>query len=319
MPAEQRGVLLVNMGGPSGLSEVEPYLRAIFNDPAILPVPNALRPFIASRIAARRRDKVAERYRLAGGSSPLYHWTPILRELVQTEFDQAGIAASVAYAFRYSAPTIEEQMSRLAQSGVTGISLLPLFPHFTEAMTGSVITEARRVSRKLNIQLGVINDWGRERAVIDLWAGYLQQALDRAGDHARVLFVAHGIPRRNVERGEDYPRRVMESAEALGSTLHSTSWSLAFQSRLGPVKWTEPYLENELERICRSSNPLVIMPLSFVSECLETIYDLDIVATRLANDAGVSRVIRVSAFNDDSRFAEILASLAIPMYHAVHV
>jgi ferrochelatase len=126
-----------------------------------------------------------------------------------------------------------------------------------------------------------------------------------------VLFVAHGIPARNVRRGERYPERVADTARALGQELGATHpWSLAFQSRVGPVRWTGPYLEQEVERLARSPEPLVLAPLSFVADCLETSYDLDRVATEQARAAGIERVVRMAAFNDDPDFGRALARLA---------
>jgi ferrochelatase len=164
-----------------------------------------------------------------------------------------------------------------------------------------------------------VEDWGQDEHIIDLWSDYLREGLNQAGPEARVLFVAHGIPQRNVKRGDDYPDRVLASARALGKRLQNVEWSLAFQSRVGPIKWTEPYLKDELKRLCASRQPLVLMPLSFVADCLETIYDLDLVATKAAHEAGVKKVVRVRAFNDDSRFARILTDLVLEKAHAAFV
>ena len=132
-----------------------------------------------------------------------------------------------------------------------------------------------------------------------------------AGDGARVLFVAHGIPLRNVQRGEDYPDQVARSAAEIAACLPDrTEWSLAYQSRVGPVNWTGPDLGDEIDRLTGSPAPLVLMPLSFVADCLETLYDLDIVAAQRARRAGISNVIRVPVFNDDPRFARALLAIA---------
>ena len=312
-----RALLLVNMGGPANLSEVRSYLRAIFYDPAILPLPRVLRSPLADLITACRYKKVTERYRLLGGKSPLYHWTAALCHNVAEELLSRGDETLVSYAFRYSSPTIEEELTALYNSGISALHILPLFPHYTHTMSGSVLKEAQRVAAKLDITIESTEDWGQDEAVLELWSDYLGRAVADAGSGARVLFVAHGIPLRNVKRGDDYPRRVATTAQQLGLRLNGIEWSLAFQSRVGPVKWTEPYLEDELKRLCKSQDPLVLMPLSFVADCLETIYDLDLVAARQARDAGVKKVIRARVFNDDSRFASVLTDLAVRKKHAV--
>jgi ferrochelatase len=303
-------LLLANMGGPTAPDEVRNYLRAIFRDPAILPVPNALRYLLASLISARRAEKVRARYGLIGGASPLPGWTMAQRDAVESALRADGSEMLVEYAFRYTSPTLAEALAELARQGVAQVTLLPLFPHYTHAMTGSIVKEALKAAAPLAIRLRAINAWGSRAEVLDLWREYLSAALTEAGAGARVLFVAHGIPERNVKRGEDYPCRVMDTALKLAASLPAdTAWSVAFQSKVGPVAWTQPYLENELTRFCRTREPLVIMPLSFVADCLETLYDLDIVAAAAAKKAGVRRVVRVGAFNNDPRFARVLARM----------
>ena len=305
----KRAVLLVNMGGPSSAAEVEPYLHAIFRDPAILPLPSFARPSLARLIARRRAPKVRERYALLGGASPLGRLTDELargaRALLPDDVD-------IAYAFRYVRPTLEEALTALAGRGVKDVRLLPLFPHHTAAMTGSIVNEARRVGIGLGTALEVVPAWGGRRDIVGLWSAMVRDALTAAGSGARVLFTAHGIPMRNVRRGDDYPASVADSARAVGDELpEGTSWSLAYQSRVGPVAWTEPYLEDEIARLGRlGSEPVVIVPLSFAADCLETLYDLDIVARELLGKAGITGVVRVAAFNASPAFARIVADMA---------
>jgi ferrochelatase len=315
-----QAILLVNMGGPRNLDEVGDYLREIFNDRAILPLPRMLRSPLAGLIANRRTEKVTDRYRLLGGRSPLHHWTQVLRNNMERELFEQEIELPVAYAFRYGSPSIEEELTALHQSDIEQIMLLPLFPHYTHTMTGSVLKEAKRVARQWHMEILSVPDWGNDKRILDVWSAYLIDALNQAGAGARVLFVAHGIPQRNFQQGDDYPRRVMATAAALGARLpQDVHASLAFQSRVGPVKWVGPYLEDELNRLCKSSAPLVLMPLSFVADCLETIYDLDLVATEFAHDAGVKKVVRVRAFNDDLEVARILTQLVLEQDHAIAI
>jgi ferrochelatase len=311
-------LLLINMGGPDDLSQVQPYLRAIFRDPAILPMPGLFRAPLAAWISSRRTEKVQDRYRLIGGRSPLHHWTDRLRAEVEKALRESGSDMQVDYAFRYTAPFIPEAIASLKRAGIENVLALPLFPHYTKAMTGSVLREVERAAFETQLHWHSIDAWGLHETVLDLWKKYLLRSVDLAGENARVLFVAHGIPLRSVRQGEDYPDRVMDSARSLGQALpEGTQWSLAFQSRVGPVEWTGPYLEPEIQRLAQSSDPLVIMPLSFVADCLETLYDLDRVAMDQARAAGIETVVRVRVFNDDPCFAKILAGLAAEVQHAV--
>ncbi|UCE67625.1 MAG: ferrochelatase [Candidatus Zixiibacteriota bacterium] len=306
-----KAILLVNMGGPSNLEDIRGYLSSIFNDPAILPLPGLLRKPLAGYISRKREPKVAERYRLIGGGSPLPGWTEKLSNLVALELNNPRNDIKVIHAFRYSSPMIENVISNLENNGIDEIILLPLFPHRTIAMTGSIEKETIRICERQNINLKCVPAWGNREEIISIWSEYIKREIEKISDDCFVLFVAHGIPLRDVKRGDDYPERVQETARSLGEKLpENVRRSLAFQSRVGPVKWTNPYLEDEIIRISKLSKNLVLAPLSFVSDCLETLYDLDIIASQLAKDAGFESVARVRVFNDDPRFAKALALIA---------
>jgi len=306
-----KAMLLVNMGGPSDVNEIPGYLKSIFSDPAILPLPGFLRIPLAGIISRRRAPKVSEKYNMIGGASPLLVWTEKLGNLVRENFNSPHANIKVAYAFRYSSPTIEEAVNHLSENKTDEIVLLPLFPHRTNAMTGSIEKEATRVCEKNKIKLRSVPDWGDRREIVSIWIEYINREMEKISGDCFVLFVAHGIPLRDVEKGDDYPDQVKETARALGEMLpENVGWSLAFQSRVGPVKWTGPYLEDEIIRISKLSKNLILAPLSFVSDCLETLYDLDIVAMKMAKDAGFKSVARARAFNDDPRFATALATIA---------
>jgi protoporphyrin/coproporphyrin ferrochelatase len=301
-------IVLVNMGGPARRRDVEPYLRAIFNDPAILSLPGIVRTPLANLIAMKRAGAVADRYDLIGGYTPLFHWSSRLRTEVRAALAHT---VEVMYAFRYISPTIEETLTQLKQKGMARVGLLPLFPHYTHTMTGSVVKEARRVAAQLELQIDSGDDWGLDTDVLEIWSRYLMQAVAEAGPGTRVLFVAHGIPEAYVKRGDDYPTRVAATASALAQRLpNSVKWSLGYQSKVGPVKWTGPYLEAEIARFGRTRAPLVVMPLSFVADCLETLYDLDIIAKQQAEALGIPRYVRARTFNDDPDFVRVVVRLA---------
>jgi len=305
-----RAILLVNMGGPATLGEVRPYMRAIFRDPAILPVPAALRPMLSALIVGLRAKEVTERYRRIGGASPLLSWTETLRESVTRELRSLGDNSPVAHAYRYTEPLIEASLADLKKQGAERVLLVPLFPHATRAMTGSIEIEARRAATSLGLHIETLAAFGNQKTVLALWREYLLETLRVSGSEARVLFVAHGIPMRDVRAGDDYPDRVLDTARALATSLPQTAeWSLAYQSKVGPVVWTQPYLEDELRRLCAVSRPVVIMPISFVADCLETLYDLDLQAVPTIQTAVGDRVLRVRAFNDDPRFVRALVDL----------
>jgi ferrochelatase len=302
-------LLLVNMGGPSSLDEIKPYMRAIFSDPAILSVPWFIRKPLASYIVSKRKDKVAERYKLIGGASPLPEWTKKLEESVRSVLKESASDISVAHAFRYTSPTIEETLAKLSSDGVENILLLPLFPHYTKAMSGSIEKEAQRVGDKLNLKISRLPAWGDRDEILNIWHGYISDSLK--GEAANVLFVAHGIPQKDVEKGDKYPEEVFATAKALGEKLpDNVLWSLSYQSRVGPMKWTGPYLDDEIDRLTKENKTLLIVPLSFVADCLETLYDLDIVAKEKIEKFDV-KMKRIRVFNDDISFANAIAKMAV--------
>ena len=304
-------LILINMGGPAGADQVPGYMRSIFRDPAILPVPGPIRGILASFITFRRTPAVIERYNKIGGGSPLREHTERLVENLRRLDAESGRRRSILYAFRYTSPLIPDVINRLLREGHLRLRILPLFPHYTRAMTGSIFREVDEFVPKSMMSTSSVRSWWHRRDVIELQRVYLREALAKTGPGARVLFVAHGIPLRNVQRGEDYPDQVAGSAERIAACLPDrTEWSLAYQSRVGPVRWTGPDLKKEIDRLAESPAPLVLMPISFVADCLETLYDLDIVAAGRARRAGVQIVNRVPVFNDDPRFARVLLAIA---------
>lgn len=311
-----RDILLVNMGGPETLADIKPYLRAIFSDPRILPMPAPIRSLVRELIAWRRTPKVRKRYEALGGGSPLPEWTRKQVDVLRGSLNGHGEGIRITHAFRYTSPTIQEALFKLRRDGRKRVLLVPMFPHSTKAMTGSVVAEAVRQASRLGIDLAHLPAWGLHPEVIELQRAMVSDALEQAGPMARILFVAHGIPQRNVDAGEDYPDQVRENAKRIMQGLpEEIDWTVSFQSRLGPVEWTRPYIEDELRRLCVSPEPLVIVPLSFVADCLETIHDLDTEASAYAHSHGVQTIVRVPAYNDDPRFGHVLADILQEMDH----
>jgi ferrochelatase len=300
------------MGGPGDLSQVRPYLREIFRDPAILPVPGLLRSILSTFIVSIRASKAVERYREIGGKSPINHWTPLQTKELSRSLAEAGHDADVRYAFRYSEPTIQEVLADFADDGYKQLTVVPLFPHYSFAMNGSINLEVEKTARSLGLRYRIIDSFGNHALILDVWRTGLLETIKRAGRDVRVLFVAHGIPQRDIDRGDPYTKQVEKSVRALAESLpEGINWSYAYQSKVGPLDWSKPYLEDEIERLIATSEPIVIMALSFVCDCLETLYDLDIIAQRRIEQAGVSKTLRVPVFNDDPRFSDALAQMLI--------
>jgi ferrochelatase len=299
------------MGGPRSPAEVRPFLEAIFRDPAILPL-GWLRGAAARLIAWLRAPRVRARYRRIGGGSPLPSVTALQASAVAEELRARGSRAAVGWGLRYGEPSLAHALDDLRGRGATEVAFVPLYPHASDAVTGSAVREIERAAARIGAHVRVVDAWADRDDLMALWRGRVADAFRRLGPGARVLFVAHGIPMRSVRRGEDYPARVARTAAELAVALPAgTAWSVAYQSRVGPVRWTGPYLEDELERLAASPAPLLLVPLSFVSDCLETLWDLDVVAIERARALGITEVVRMPVFNDDPAFAAVLARAAL--------
>jgi ferrochelatase len=302
-------VLLLNMGGPRSLAEIEPYLGRIFSDRDMMAMPGGrfYQDRLARFIAARRAPRVAGRYRLIGGASPLD---------AETRKQAEGLAGlldvPVTYAMRYTAPFIPEALAALDGEEPDRLVVIPLYPQYSRATTLSAIREFRRhAGARRHI---IVEDHHDHSGYIEAMAANTAQSLDRLerGDKTHVLFVAHSIPRRAVAAGDPYVAQTETTVERVAERLAlDDDWSLAYSSRIGPVRWQGPSLEEELERLAaRGVRQLVVVPVSFVAENLETLYDLDHVFHRQCQSAGITRLERVPALGASPRYLAALADLA---------
>ncbi|HEX03695.1 MAG TPA: ferrochelatase, partial [Bacteroidetes bacterium] len=199
----KQALVLVNMGGPASTEEIAPYMRAIFADPFILPLPWLLRGFVSNKIVKKRTQPVIEKYNLIGGKSPLLKWTEKQVKLMRR--NDSPLFEHITHAYRYTSPTLDQTFASLKKGGYQSVTILPMFPHSSRAMTGSIEHEAKRLAKRHSITTYTIDAWGLHKEIIALQSEYLKSAMDEAGTGARVLFVAHGIPMREVKRGDNYP------------------------------------------------------------------------------------------------------------------
>lgn len=311
------GVLLLELGGPVDLRAVPAFVRRLLSDPAMVPLPAVLRWPLARWIAWRRAPRVTERYAAIGGGSPLPGEVRRQAAALQQELGQGFL---VRYAFRYCAPEIEDVVAGLREAGVERLVAVPAFPQHCGATTGTVL-EALRSCADGSVWSSV--SWAPDHpTLLALWAALAAPHLPGA-EH--VLMVAHGLPERHVRRGDPYVAEVQASADALGARLPAgLPWSLAFQSRLGPVAWVRPWLEDELQRLAaKGVRRLVLLPLSFLAENLETCWDLDHAAAALARRCGIEELRRVPCAGSHatliSGWAESVRAEASARTGGVHV
>lgn len=306
-------VVLFNLGGPDQAASVRPFLFNLFNDPAIIGVPAPLRFLLAKFIAWRRGPKAEAIYAKLGGGSPL---------LANTEAQAYGLEAALAplgrvrvfIAMRYWRPMSDETARQVAEFAPDDLVLLPLYPQFSTTTTASSRRDWDRAARRAAITLAsrtvccYPDDRGFVRALADL----VRPAHARASQHGRprVLFSAHGLPKRVIERGDPYRWQVERTAAAVVTELGADlDWAVCYQSRVGPLEWIGPSTEEEIERAGRERVPTVVVPVAFVSEHSETLVELDIEYRERAKQAGVPCFERVPAVATHPAFIAGLADL----------
>jgi ferrochelatase len=314
----RRGIVLLQMGGPERLDDIEPFLRNLFADRNIIPLPGPapLRRMLAALIANRRARKVAGRYRAIGGGSPLVRITQAQAAALEQALSERGIPAAVRAAMRYSAPRTTDVVEALRREGIRRFTALSLYPHYSRTTTGSSLDDLREaLAASTGATLEVIDRWGDDPAYARLLADRITAGVGtlrrEAGGEVRVILSAHGLPVRVIESGDPYLAEVERTAAAVGRLLGDIPWRLSFQSRLGPVKWLEPTTGSTIAEAAGDGvRGLLLVPLGFVSDHIETLYDLDIVYREEAARAGIPHYRRLAAFNTDPVFIALLASLA---------
>jgi protoporphyrin/coproporphyrin ferrochelatase len=305
-------VVLMNLGGPDSQDAVEPFLFNLFADPAIIRLPALLRLPLA-RFISRRRARIAQDiYRRLGGGSPLLANT----EAQARELEKAlGPEHRCFVAMRYWRPMSEETVLEVADWGPDQIVCLPLYPQFSTTTTASSLAAWRVAAarQRLDSPVHVICCYPCEAGFVDAVAGLIRPVFDRAFRNEkppRLLLTAHGLPKR-ISAGDPYREQVGSTAAAVIAALdrRGIDWQLCFQSRVGPLEWIGPATDHEIRRAGRDGVPLVVAPISFVSEHSETLVELDLDYRDLAEASGVPAYHRVPTVGVEPRFIQSLAAL----------
>lgn len=313
-------VFLMNLGGPRNLQEVEPYLFDLFSDPAVLSAPlGPLRKPLARLIARRRAPSSAEKYLLIGGRSPLVEGTEAQARALATEL---GPGFTCHLAMRCGHPSTEEGVRAALEAGADRAVALPLYPQWANATTRSSLQELRRVWPPQKPLVEVCT-WHDHPGWLDAAAGTLREAIARVpAEHRQqllVVFSAHGLPSSQVRKGDPYPTYVEASARGTAERcgLAPSQWQVTYQSRVGPLKWLGPDTVAFLESHARG-RAVVALPIAFVSEHLETLYDLDVLARAAAEKGGALWYGRAAAVGCRPDFVAALADIVRTAIAAQH-
>jgi ferrochelatase len=308
-------IVLFNLGGPDGPAAVRPFLRNLFNDPAIITAAAPIRWLLAHLIAFRRAPVARRIYEHLGGKSPLLELTARQAQALQQQFVGGDNEIKTFISMRYWHPMSDETVRAVKDFAPDRIVLLPLYPQFSTTTTGSSLTDWRRAAKKAGLEApsAAICCYPDADGFIGALTGLVQSAYAEAlkSGIPRVLFSAHGLPEKIVDDGDPYPRHVELTAAAVARGLERADldWVVCYQSRVGPLKWIGPSTEEEIARAAKDGVPVVVVPIAFVSEHSETLVELDIEYRALAVSLGVPAYHRVPTVSTDRRFIETLKNI----------
>ncbi|MDJ0600264.1 MAG: ferrochelatase [Crocosphaera sp.] len=313
------GVLLLNLGGPEQLQDVRPFLFNLFSDPEIirLPFPWLQKP-LAWFISSLRTNTSQENYRQIGGGSPLRKITEAQGEALEQRLAEVGQEASIYIGMRYWYPFTEEAIARIKRDRLRKLVILPLYPQFSISTSGSsfrVLEEMWEADPMLRqIEYTLVPSWYDHPLYLKAMADLIAQELDKCPnpEQIHIFFSAHGVPQSYVEEaGDPYQAEIEACTRLIIKTLNRpNAYTLAYQSRVGPVEWLKPYTEDALQELGEQGvKDLLVVPISFVSEHIETLQEIDIEYREVAEEAGITNFLRVPALNTHPLFIDALTDL----------
>ncbi len=313
------GVLLLNLGGPEKLEDVRPFLYNLFSDPEIirLPAPWMQKP-LAWLISSLRSKKSEDNYKEIGGGSPLLQITEAQAQALQSKLSEQREDIQVYIGMRYWHPFTEEAIARIKQDKIEELVILPLYPQFSISTSGSsfrVIEEMWQAESELQkIKYTLIPSWYDNPQYLSAMADLIKQELDQFDnrDQVHIFFSAHGVPKSYVtEAGDPYQEEIEQCTSLIMQTLNTDNpYTLAYQSRVGPVEWLQPYTEDALIELGEQKvKDLLVVPISFVSEHIETLQEIDLEYREVAEEGGISNFRRVPALNTHPLFIDALSNL----------
>ena len=312
----KKAIILFNLGGPDKLENVEPFLFNLFNDPAILNLPIIFRYPLAKLISNRRTPTAKKIYQELGGSSPILKLTrdqscALEKKLNQTNKEDKYKCFVVMRCWH---PRAEDVIKDVRNYDPEEIILLPLYPQYSAATSGSSIKEWKHVCKKHNykVNTSTICCYPEETLFIKSHVDSIKKKIENLENY-KLIFSAHGLPEKNIKKGDPYQWQVEQSVNSIVKSLKLTNldWILSYQSRVGPLKWIGPSTDNIIIENSKLGKNIVLVPIAFVSEHSETLVELDIEYKELADKNGCKKYIRVPALGTNVDFINSLFNLVI--------
>lgn len=312
--SNKKAVILFNLGGPDSLEAVQPFLYNLFCDPDIFKLPFGQKA-LASFISKKRAPKVIEEYKLIGGKSPINDWTEIQRKKLQSKLSSMNI--DVYTAMRYWHPLTADVVKIVQEKNYEKIILLPLYPHYSITTTGSSYNEWIRHYKGDVSKIILVKNYHQDEKYIAALNQRIDESLNSFEENIRnkvqLVFSAHGTPISLVKKGDPYSLQIKETVEAVMKARNfSHEFHLCFQSKVGPMKWLEPSTDKMIEQLAKENKKhLLVIPISFVSDHVETLFELDIEYRHVANEVGIIDYKVMIGLNDSDKFVEALSDLVI--------
>lgn len=316
MPVNRLGVVLFQLGGPDTLDAIEPFLYNLFCDPDIIDFPFArvARKPLARMISSTRARKVQHHYSVIGGGSPIRRHTEAQARALESLLQAAGLDARCFVAMRYWHPFTVEAMAQVKAAGCDRLVLLPLYPQYSGTTTGSSLNEWRRQWRG-GVPTCIVREFYRNKTYLAALVEKIDRALSRFGKAHDVplVFSAHSLPVSVIEKGDPYQRQIEETVALL---REQGGWPnphrLCYQSKVGASKWLQPSLRGTLRELgAAGTKEVCVVPVSFVSDHVETLGEIDHEARELAASVGIRQFEMTEGLNDSPRFMAALAELVL--------
>lgn len=317
---KRAAVVLLNLGGPRSQDEVKSFLFSLFYDPAILTLPNPMRYFLAKLITGARLKEAKRMYSFLEGGSPLLKNTRTQALALEREL---GKGYRVFVAMRHAAPFAEEAWKEVQRYDPQEIVLLPLYPQVSTTTTGSSIMAWKKSTKGNTIPTRAIPFYPMEegfiKAIKDRTLFHYEKA--REFGHPKILLTAHGLPEKIIKKGDPYQKHVEKTATHLSRNLgiEDSDVTLSYQSRVRLLKWLGPYTEDEIIKAAQEKRPIVVVPISFVSEHLETLVELDIFYRQKAIQEGCPSFHRVETVQTHPFFIKGLGNLVRQRKECINV
>ncbi len=295
------------MGGPSSLDEVEPFLYNLFSDPELIRLPFIIRLFqkpIAKLITKIRASKTKDMYRQIGNGSPILFHTLNLAKKIDLYFSELGYDTKTSVAMRYSSPTAQQAIDELDIPGT--IILFSQYPYYSEFTAGSSLSDFHRaLSKKIwetPPNIIELTDWGNEPEYISYYQEQLKKCIPliKNPENIHIVFSAHGLPKSYIKENDIYVKSINDSVIKIMEEL-DFPYHISYQSRNGPMPWLEPYTDELIDRLSKVATAIIVVPLGFVNDHVETLYEIDILFRNIAESKGVE-FHRVNAPNDDDDY-----------------